>query len=238
MKIIQQILLILLLSITSLQAESVYATFTVEPLHDAKLAFTAGGIVDKVTVDIGAYVKKGELLAQLKNRDIYAMLEISKTALKYAEKDYKRQLKIKNLIDAAKFDSVANRYESAKNQLAYQQALYDKTFLRAPFNGVIYAKNVEVGDAVSGLTLKTIFQIQSQTKRKLVLAFDQKYRNIIKVGDLFTYKIDGDSQTYRGKISKIYPRADIETRKIQAEVQTINFIPGIFGDGYIQVKSK
>jgi len=236
MNLIKKILLLLLLSIASLEAESIYATFTVEPLHDAKLAFISGGIVDKITVDIGSHVKKGELLAQLQNRDIQAMLEISKTALKYAEKDYKRQLKIKTLIDEAKFDSVANRYESAKNQLAYQQALYNKTFLRAPFNGVIYAKDIEIGDAVSGLMLKTVFKIQSKKRRKLILAFDQKYRNIVKVGELFIYKIDGDSKTYRGKISKVYPRADIQTRKIQAEVQTTDIIPALFGDGYIQVK--
>jgi len=84
--------------------------------------------------------------------------------------------------------------------------------------------------------LKTVFQIQSQTKRKLILAFDQKNRNLVKVGSTFTYKIDGNSRIYVGSISKIYPRADSKSRKIRAEVKTINFIPGLFGDGYIQVK--
>ncbi|MEA2073808.1 MAG: efflux RND transporter periplasmic adaptor subunit [Campylobacterota bacterium] len=236
MKTINKILLALILSLSTLNANDVYATFTVEPLKDAKLAFIASGIVDKVNTDIGHKVKKGDVLAQLENRDIKAMLEVSKTALKYAKKDYKRQLKIKELIDEARFDGVANKYESAKNQLAYQQALYEKTFLKAPFNGVIYSKDVEVGDAVSGMMLKTVFQIQSQRQRKLILAFDQKNRNLVKVGSTFTYKIDGDNTTYTGSISKVYPRADAKSRKITAEVKTKNFIPGLFGDGQIQVK--
>ena len=236
MKHLNRLLLSLLLLSATLNAEGIYATFTVEPLKDAKLAFIASGIVSSVNVSIGDSVKKNEILASLQNEDIKAMLAVSKTALKYAKKDYERQLKIKELIDEARFDGVANRYESAKNQLAYQQALYNKTFLKAPFDGVIYAKDIELGDAVSGMMLKSVFKIQSQTQRKLLLEFDQKNRTAVKIGDTFTYSIDGDGQTYRGTISKIYPRANAKSRKIRAEVRTKNFIPGLFGDGYIQTK--
>ncbi|MDQ7043426.1 MAG: efflux RND transporter periplasmic adaptor subunit [Sulfurimonas sp.] len=236
MKHLKRLLLSLLLLSATLNAEGIYATFTVEPLKEAKLAFIASGIVARVDVSIGDSVKKNEILASLENEDIKAMLEVSKTALKYAKKDYERQLKIKELIDEARFDGVANRYESAKNQLAYQQALYNKTFLKAPFDGVIYAKDIERGDAVSGMMLKTVFKIQSKTQRKLLVEFDQKNRADVKIGDTFTYSIDGDAQTYTGTISKIYPRANAKSRKIRAEVLTKNFIPGLFGDGYIQTK--
>jgi len=236
MKKINTLLLGLLLSLSTLSAKDVYATFTVQPLQDAKLAFISSGIVDKVNTDVGKSVTKGAVLATLENSDIKAMVDVSKTALKYAKKDYERQLKIKELIDEGRFDGVANKYESAKNQLAYQEALYAKTFLKAPFDGVIYAKDIEIGDAVSGMMLKTVFKIQSKTQRKLLLEFDQKNRNFVKIGNTFTYTLDGDSKKYSGTISKIYPRADVKSRKITAEVQTHNFIPGLFGDGYIQVK--
>ncbi|WP_457745078.1 efflux RND transporter periplasmic adaptor subunit [Sulfurimonas sp.] len=223
----------LLMLISMLNAAQIYATFVVKPIQDANLAFISSGIVDKINVTVGSEVKKGEVLAQLENSDIKAMLEVAKTSYKYAKKDYERQLKIKSLIDEAKFDTVANKYEASKNQLAYQQALYNKTFLRAPFDGVIYAKEIEIGDAVSGMMLKTAFRIQSKTQRKLLLSFDQKNRNIVKIGDIFKYKIDGDGNGYSGKIFKIYPRANLDNRKIKAEVLTKNFIPGLFGDGYI-----
>jgi len=229
----KKILLTLLMFVSFANAAEVYATFLVHPLKDANLAFIASGIVDKINVSVGSKVNKGEVLAELENSDIKAMLEIARTTYKYAKKDYERQLKIKNLIDEAKFDAVANKYESAKDQLAYQQALYNKTFLKAPFDGVIYAKEIELGDAVSGMMLRTAFKIQSISKRKLLLKFDQKSRNSVHVGDTFRYKIDGDNKTYEGKISKIYPRANFQDRKITAEVITKDFTPGLFGDGYI-----
>ena len=232
----KDILLVTLLLVSFTQAKEIYATFSVEPLQDAKLAFIASGIVNKVNSDVGSVVKEGETLAELENSDIEAMLDISKTALKYAKKDYERQLKIKELIDEGQFDGVANRYENAKNQLAYQQALYNKTFLKAPFDGVIYNKEIEIGDAVSGMMLKTVFKIQSKTKRKLILEFDQKSYKLVKVGDAFKYKVDGDEKTRTGKIVKIYPRANIQNRKVSAEVRADDLLAGLFGDGYISDK--
>jgi len=223
-----------LLLVGSLFAEQIYATFDVEADKSAKVAFDSSGIIDSINVEIGSIVKKAEQLASLKNSDIKAMLEVHKTTLKFAKKDFDRQVQIKNLIDEAKFDSFANSYENAKAQVAYQKTLLDKTYLKAPFDGVIISKDVEVGDVVTPQTVKTAFKIQSLNKRKLILEFDQKYHNQVKVGDTYTYKLDGDIKEYKGKITKVYPYADTKTRKIGAEVITTNMLVGLFGDGYIE----
>jgi RND family efflux transporter MFP subunit len=231
----RKILFGLMVLALSLSAAEVYATFNVQAQKDAKLAFDASGIVKSVNADEASFVKKGEVLAALENADIKASLEMAKTALKFAKADYERQLKVKDLIDAGKFDSYAFKYEDAKNQLAYAQAKYDKTFLHAPFEGVIYAKDIEVGDTVSGMMLKTVFMIQSKSERKLVLEFDQKYHSVVKKGQTFAYKVDGDEKTYMGVIEKIYPNANNANRKIIAEVKAKDFLTGLFGTGYISV---
>jgi len=225
-----------LLLILTLNASEIYATFHVEADKNAKLAFISGGIVEKVNVEIGDKVKKGDVLAYLHNKDIKAMRDVAKTTLKYAKKDFQRQLKIKNLIDEARFDGVAFKYENAKNQLAYQEALLEKTYLKSPFEGIIYYKNLVTGDAVTGMNPKTVLKLQSISKRKLIISYDQKHRKSVKVGDIFKYKIDGDDKTYTGAIYKIYPSANAKSRKIQAEVKTRDIMPNLFGDGYIEVK--
>ena len=234
----KKILLTLITLVSLSHAENIYATFNVKAEKSANLAFIASGIVKSVNVDIDSVVKKGEVLATLGNDDIKAMLESSQTTLKYAKRSLNRQEKIKRLIDQGKFDKVVSAYEKAKNAVAYQQALYAKTFLKSPFDGVIYYKDIEVGDAVSGLMLKTVFKIQSAHARKLILEFDQKYHNVVKEGETFEYKIDGDDKTYRGIISKVYPYADFNNRKIKAEVLTKDFTVGLFGDGYILSNEK
>ena len=119
--------------------------------------------------------------------------------------------------------------------MIYQQALLDKTILRAPFDGIIIDKSIEEGDVVSGAMIRTVFKIQSKHERKIILSFDQKYWKIIKKGQFFHYQLDGDSQKYTGKISKIYPYADSGNRKIKAEVLVKDFIVGLFGEGYIEI---
>ena len=233
-----RILLSMVGLIFTLNAAEVYATFNVEAEKKAMLAFDAGGITQSVNYDVANSVKKGKILASVQNADKKASLNSAKTALKFAKKDYERQLKVKNLIDAGKFDQYAFKYENAKNQVAFAQAQYDKTFLRAPFDGVIYEKDIEVGDTVSGMMLKTVFKIQSKSKRKLILEFDQKYHQSVKVGQQFKYSVDGNANTYKGTISKIYPFANSSNRKIKAEVKARGFIAGLFGSGQITVADK
>ncbi len=232
---VKSLILGLILAFTGLQAQELYATFTVEAKQSANLAFTTSGTVGKVEVDVTSLVKKGEVLAILQNKDLYAALEIAKTALKYAKRDYDRQRKVKKLVDARQFDTFAFKYESAKARVAYQQALFDKTILTAPFDGIIIQKSVEVGDVVSGAMIRTVFKIQSKHARKIILSFDQKYWKVVKKGQMFHYQLDGDNKKYSGKISKVYPYADSGNRKIKAEVLADDFIVGLFGEGYIEI---
>lgn len=234
----RRVLLAILLLGASLHAKEVYATFNVVAQKSANLAFTASGRVESVFVDIGDKVKKNQRLAELENSDLKAALRIATTALKFAKKDYDRQLRVKKLVDAAKLDAYAFKYENAKAKVDYQKALLNKTILKAPFDGIIYDKSVEVGDAVSGARLRTVFKIQSEMKRKLILEFDQKYWQMVHVGQTFTYSVDGDKSIYKGKISKVYPFANSSNRKIRAEVPASNFPVGLFGDGYILIEQK
>lgn len=233
-----RILIGLIALVFTLNAAEIYATFNVEADKKAQLAFDSGGITKVVNYEVASSVKKGKILASLENADMKASLESAKTALKFAKKDYERQLKVRDLIDAGKFDQYAFKYENAKNQVAFAQAQYNKTFLKAPFDGVIYAKDIEVGDTVSGMMLKTVFKIQSKSKRKLILEFDQKYHRVVKVGQEFKYSVDGDKKVYKGRISKIYPNANSSNRKIQAEVKAKGFVTGLFGSGYITTLEK
>lgn len=229
-------IVVLAFMMMQLNAEEIYATFDVKAEKSASLAFSSSGIIKSMKVDIGSVVKENELLSELINDDIKAMVEVTKVALKYAKSDYERQVKVKQHINESLFDSYAYKFDNAKVQLTYQESLLDKTYLRAPFDGIITDKKVEIGDVVSGQMITEVYDIQSLEERKLVLKFDQKYHQKVKVGDSFKYKVDGDEKTYTGTIHKIYPTIDTKSRKMLAEVKAKSFPVGLFGDGYITVK--
>ena len=68
---------------------------------------------------------------------------------------------------------------------------------------------------------------------KLKLSFDEKFKDRVKIGSEFVYKLDGQSEERHGKISLIYPTIDTKNGKIYAEVRARNLTPGLFGEGYI-----
>jgi len=80
-----------MLLILNMQAEEVYATFSVQADQSANLAFTSSGIVNNISVDVATIVKKDDILAQLQNADLKAALNIASTSLKYAKREYDRQ---------------------------------------------------------------------------------------------------------------------------------------------------
>ncbi len=228
------LLWLMLVTFTSLHAKDVYATFTVEANRSASLAFTTTGIVDAVYVDVGSEVKAGQKLAKLQNDDIKTMLEVTRMTLRFAKKDFDRIRSVRKIVDQAQYDRYLSRYAVTKAKLAQQQTLLDKIVLRAPFDGVVTAKMVEKGDAVSGAMIRTVFKMQSRHARKLILSFDQRYWRDVKVGDRFRYRVDGSDEVHEGHISKIYPVIETKNRKMVAEVAAQDLIVGLIGDGTIQ----
>ncbi len=231
-----RILLFIPLLLAAVFGANIYATFDVQPFKEANLAFNLGGIVQKVFVDVGDEVKQNQLLAALNSDDIKANLNIAKIELKYAQKNYQRQLKAKNAIDAATLDQFSFKKELAAAKLKQIKTTLDKSLLKAPFDGVISYKNIEVGDVVPGISPKVVYKIISTHKRKLVLKFDEKYLSRVRVGDSFIYTLDGSTKKYKGKISKIYPTVDSKTRKVTAEVLADDIKVGLFGSGTIVTK--
>jgi membrane fusion protein (multidrug efflux system) len=229
------IVLALVLYFTNANAKEIYATFTVHAKQSANLAFNYSGIIKELHVDIMSVVKKDDILATLASEDLVATNNASKVTLKYAILDHKRHQDLykKNLIDKALLDKYAMAYEAIKAKINLENAIYNKTILRAPFDGVITKRMIELGDVVSGQMIKTAFNLQSEHARILVVEFDQKYNSDVNIGDTFLYKVDGDNKQYEGKIYRIYPEVNSDNRKIGLQVIAKDLKVGLFGEGKI-----
>ena len=106
--------------------------------------------------------------------------------------------------------------------------------LSAPFSGVIAEKNIEVGDT-AGVGSKPLFRLISEDM-KLVIQFDSKFADKVKVGDEFCYGFDGKPSGKCVKINKIYPAINQNNKKLTAEAIANGVKAGIFGDGQIKTK--
>ncbi|WP_104640394.1 efflux RND transporter periplasmic adaptor subunit [Helicobacter bizzozeronii] len=230
-----RLIFIALFLAVGLQAKEVYAIFNVVALKDANLKLDSAGIVDAIYVDVGSYVKKGDVLLTLYNRDKKAQADSITQQYDFTQKQYERYQKIGRAIDKNTLDRYYADYKKLEYDRDYAQAVVDKTILKAPFDGIIASKNIELGDGTSANNT-VLFRLVSK-RVKMVLEFDSKYLPVVKVGDKFLYSVDGKSEKKEVKITKIYPTIDVSTRKVNAEAllpANSPLVPGIFGDGFIQ----
>lgn len=224
-----------ILSVSLMWGEDVYAIFNVEAIQDSKLTLDTSGIVAELSADVGAIVKKGDKLLSLSNSDKIAQAASIKEQYLFAEKQYKRYSQTGGAIDKNTLDQYYANYKKLEADYEYYVSLLNKSVLKAPFDGIIASKNIELGNGVQANNT-LLFRLVSHRK-KIVLQYDSKYISKVKVGDEYKYSIDGNGDYKVAKITKIYPTVDAETRKITAEATTDNSMaPGLFGDGYIRTK--
>ena len=242
-----KILFFLLSAAVALCAQDkIYASFDVAAAKDAQLALKAVGIVKTVNVEIGSAVKRGDVLLELENESEKLAVKLAQNDLESAQtakahaKSVLDKFKLvqsvssKQAFENAEFDfkNAALAENRAHLALNLAQKRLEDTRLLAPFDGTISGKNIEVGEGVGGVAQK-LMSIFSYPDVKLKLSFDEKFKDRVKIGSEFIYKLDGQSEERRGEISLIYPTIDTKNGKIYAEVRARNLTPGLFGEGYI-----
>lgn len=222
-----QIMIILL---TNILFADVYATYEVKALNEASLNVSTSGIVSKINTDVGNKVKKGEVLLSLNDSEEKANLEISKNEYKFLLTQYERYKKSAEVFDKNSLDKLESELKSAKDLITLNEAKLLKMKIIAPFSGVISEKNIEVGD-MSSNTEKALLKLVSNEK-KLLLAFDSKFAQNVKTGDMFCLNSNKEENKTCVEIYKVYPALNNE-KKLNAEAYGVDLKIGNFGDGLI-----
>ncbi|MBZ7936430.1 efflux RND transporter periplasmic adaptor subunit [Campylobacter sp. B0100352/1] len=244
-----KIFLFLIFSFNMIFAEEIYASFNVEASKQSKLAIESIGIVSQIPITIGQKVKKGDLLLALDQTSEKIALENAKNSYNLALAQYentKSKMKkinsVQDVIDKQSYEDMKTQFNiaslnltKAKINIDYYKNILEKKELRAPYDAIIANKFIQIGEGVGGVA-QPLVEIFSYPQSKLVLSFDEKYKDKVKVGDEFIYKIDQSDNQIKGKISLIYPSIEVKTRKIYAEVEASGLTPGLFGEGKIITK--
>ena len=219
----------------ALVAADVYATFDVVSEKSSELGLSISGVVGSLHVDVGDKVKKGDLLLALSNAQEKNEFEIAKKNAEHSQHTYDRYAKIADVIDKEKMENYLYDRDTTRLTAQNKEIVFQKTELRAPYDLVVTKKNTELGNIVLGSQTK-LLTVASTHDVKLVLKFDEKYWSNVKVGQKFSYKVDGSDKKYEGVISKIYPTIVSSTREMQAEVKAVDLMPGLFGNGMISAE--
>lgn len=222
----------------------------IEAVESANLVSKVAGKVAAVHVDLGTPVKAGQLLVSLSAEDKAAEIEVATAQVKSAQVQYDLDLKNyqrgKELLasQAISQSDYEKTYEgpfqkseaalvTANATLKKNQVAYNDMFIKAPFAGVITAKNINPGEmAGTQNTLLTLVNLNQVVVKGTV---SETQVNKLKVGQEVQVKVSAVSdKPFTGKISNIALAADTQTKGYPIKIQVDNkdhlLKPGMFSE--------
>lgn len=211
--------------------------------------------VKSLNADIGSEVSKGQLLMSLEAPEMTSQVAAAESRLKAQEavymaskSNYDRLLetsKTPGTISKNDLDQAIAKRNADMAQLNAAKAAYKETGsiqgylnIRAPFSGIISARNVNLG-AFVGPTGKgsdlPIFTLQDQKKLRLAVSIPELYTGYLKVGDEVSFTVKSQpNQLFSAKVKRLSGALDARLRAERVEMDVPNpakkLLPGMVAD--------
>jgi HlyD family secretion protein len=200
----------------------VTATGTLNPLNSVQVGSQISGTIAELHADFNSRVRKGQLIALIDTtflvasvRDAEASVQRARAQAKQAEIDLERTkaLAQKDLVSKLELETANVNDENAVASLESAQAQLDRakinlkyTSIRAPVDGVVVARNVDVGQTVAAsFSAPTLFVIANDLKQmQLEANIDEADIGMIKVGQRTTFTVNAyPDEVFGGVVSQV-----------------------------------
>jgi multidrug efflux system membrane fusion protein len=212
-------------------------------VHQVNVTSDVNGRITEIQFTAGASVKAGTPLVQLFDGPEQGDLANFKAQQRVAQLslDRAKQLAERQFGPQATVDSAQAAFDQASAGIAKTEAIISQKLVRAPFDGELGVRKVEVGQYLTAGT-----QIVSLTDLSALYAnftVTEKDSGHLKVGQIVRIAVDAyPGQTFEGKITTIEPQIATETRniRVQATIQNPDRIlkPGMFATTTVVLPDK
>ncbi|HLN21500.1 MAG TPA: efflux RND transporter periplasmic adaptor subunit [Bacteroidales bacterium] len=206
---------------------------TIKPFEEINLVPSTPGRIQKINVEIGDRVSKGQELF-LMDRTQLLQLKLQMSSL---EKDISRLDTLLKTGSARQqqYDQMKTQYDVTKSNVEFME---ENTLIKAPFNGIVTGKYFEDGEMYSGApTTQTgksaIVTVMQISPLKVDVSISEQFYPSIKRG--MKAQITADvypGEEFTGTVSRIAPVVNPATRTFDVELQVPNrnemLKPGMF----------
>jgi membrane fusion protein (multidrug efflux system) len=224
------------------------------PYQQVDLYAKINSYVKKLLVDIGSEVHQGQLLVTLEAPEINSQLASAQSRIKQQEAVYfaskatydrllstsktpgtisqndLEQAEAKKNADMANVDAAKSAYKEVAANLDYLE-------IRAPFDGVITTRNVNLGAYVGpgGKNADPLFVLQDQNRLRLVVSVPESYTGGLSAKNEVSFSVrelPGDK--FKAKISRLAGALDDKLRSERVEMDVYNkdkkLLPHMYAD--------
>ena len=173
------------------------------PAQQSNLAFEIPGKINVINVDIGDAVKKGQILAELDNREATAQLKQAKAKYDLALQILNRykDLRSEGHISIQDLDNANSEELIAKSQYEFYKVKLEQTKLIAPFDGVIQNRYLDTGSVISGGI--PIVEILGSKNVEAHISIPLKFIDKLNIGNSYDFKIG--NKRPKGVLARLAP---------------------------------
>jgi RND family efflux transporter MFP subunit len=219
---------------------------------EAPIYAQTSGYVKKWYFDIGGKVHANDILAEIDTPEVdqelaqaKAQLQVAQAAANLAEVTYQRDQTLFNqrVIDPETRDIAADTYAEDQATVAADQANIDQLnaleafkLLRAPFDGIVTARNVDVGTYVANGSGNQLFVVARTSPLRIYVQVPQNYAQPVKIGmegDLTLPQFPG--RTFQAHVTDTAGMIDPTSRSLLTELQIPNKSGELLPGAYVQV---
>lgn len=232
----------------------------IQAFIDAPIYARTNGYLQSWYFDIGARVRKGQLLAVIDTPEVDQQLQQARADLNTAQANLRLSQITNDRFDGLKnTDSVAQQdVDNAHGDYAAKKAIVDSaaynvkrledlqsfTKIYAPFDGVITVRNTDIGQLIdsgsAGGPAKELFHVAATRTLRVFINVPQQYSVAAKPGlsaDLTLAQFPG--RKFRGKLVRTANAIDLASRTLLVEVDVDNttgeLLPGAFTEVHLKI---
>jgi len=210
-----------------------------------------GGLVTRVTVDAGAWVRQGQVLASVDRSvqsqeaaQLAASIQVARAdaALAQNELDRAQALVARGFVSKADLDrkraardAAAARVRVAQAQFGATRARVGRLDIRAPTSGLILARNVEVGQVV-GPGAGGLFRLAAGGEMEMRAQIPQQDITFVRVGMPASVTPIGLDKSFSGSVWQVSPVINPESRQGEVRIAVpydASIRPGGFAEARI-----
>jgi len=240
-------------------AEEIILPGNVEPYISSPIYSRTNGYLKKWYVDIGGRVKQGQLLAVIDTPEVDQQLQQSLSNLNTAKanlalseitRNRYQGLLTKNAVSQQDVDNAVGTYNANEaivqaNQANVKQlqALQSFEKIYAPFDGIVTARNTDIGDLINsgsgGGTKTDLFHIAQPGKLRVYVNVPQEYSQGIKAGMTADLSLaEFPDRKFQGKLVRTASAINVTTRTLLVEIEVDNFSGTLLTGSYAEVHLK
>jgi RND family efflux transporter MFP subunit len=225
---------------------------------DTPIYSRTSGYLKNWFFDIGAHVRKGQLMAEIETPELDQQLQVAEADLKSAQANldlanttsarYQNLLKTNSVskqeTDVAMSDASAKKaaVEASMANVRRLQQLQSFEKVYAPFDGIVTVRNTDIGALISGgsdSTPKELFHLAAIGKIRVYVAVPEVYSPVIRTGDKATLTLDEyPGRPFIGTIVRNSSAIDQASRTLNVEVDIDNANGDLLPGAYVFVHFK